>query len=81
MLIIDKNVPIPDVIAKGKGIYPFQEMEIGDSFAIEFENYDQARRKQISLCNSSSRIKRLYGKTFKTYIDYEKKEVRVWRIK
>jgi hypothetical protein len=32
---IDKGIPIPEIVKYGRGgkVYPFEEMEIGDSFA------------------------------------------------
>jgi hypothetical protein len=43
---IEKNVPIPKGYVSRK--YPFKEMEVGDSFAVEEENYNRVRQAAYS---------------------------------
>ena len=43
---IEKNVPIPQGYVSRK--YPFKEMEVGDSFVVEEENYNRVRQAAYS---------------------------------
>lgn len=38
---IDKNVPIPPGAGRKTQIYPFEDMEVGDSFFVAGKNSDQ----------------------------------------
>lgn len=64
---IDKNIPIPNSVNK----YPFQDMEIGDSFYVssittrKFSNYRDTKWTK-------------YGKKFTA--KKENDGVRIWRI-
>lgn len=60
---IDKGIPIP----VGKGRYPFQQMEIGDSFLT-----DSSSRQNIHNC---ARVARVQIKTRATTDG-----LRVWRV-
>lgn len=53
-------------------------MEIGDSFAISFDDKKETRKIQSRIVSACYKIK---GKKFTTRIIYDKKEVRIWRIK
>jgi hypothetical protein len=72
-IVIEKNVPLP---SRGKGMsdYPLDQMEIGDSFAVE-------KSKRNTLQNQ---IKRFYkenpDKLFTSRL-MENTVVRVWRVK
>ena len=83
MLTIDKNIPFPRANMSRKIKYPFDEMEVGDSFAVKFETIEQARRIQVNLNNGTNKCRRLLkqDKEFATHLDREKKEIRIWRIK
>ncbi len=78
MFKIDKDIPIPPKITGIGRIYPFDEMKIGDSFAIPYEDDNDARRKQINV-SANFRYSRLSQKHFTTRKIKEKKEIRVWR--
>lgn len=75
---VEKNIPIPS--KKNRSIYPFQIMEVGDSFLvscinkIELESY----RQRVTLA-----IWRYYKKNndVKFQTKTTDKGVRVWRIK
>jgi len=77
MIKIDKNIPIPSREIK----YPFQDMEVGDSFAIDCEDIKKVRIMQASLIANINRSKYLKEKKFTTRTDGTKMEVRIWRIK
>lgn len=42
-ITIDKGVPLPEGRGKGHTIYPFAEMAIGDSFAVEMAGAERLR--------------------------------------
>ena len=70
MIAIEKNVPIPT--SRARTIYPFHEMNVGDSFVCDRST--QAVRNNI---NSFVRTKSGAGKTFIARQDGAR--VRVWR--
>lgn len=73
---IDKGVEIPGRPANGRGrkaIYPWEEMEVGDSFFIEYEG--DKRRQYASIAGHASKR---YGKKF-TARTFDN-GVRIWRI-
>lgn len=70
MIKIEKNVPIKKMKKESK--YPFEKMDIGDSFEVEFNNvrervkfYELAKRKGISIT-----VRKTSDKT-----------IRIWRVK
>jgi len=74
---IEKGKPIPDDLrihsqhTRGSRLkYPWDTMDIGDSFAIPDDV------KAVSISASASKYGRLHGKKFSV----SKKERRVWRI-
>tara|TARA_Y100000310_G_C20423913_1_gene688032 strand:+ start:192 stop:428 length:237 start_codon:yes stop_codon:yes gene_type:complete len=78
MIRIDKNIAIPD-----KGIhcapkYPFRNMKIGDSFAV---NLDKEPRAYNRLNVAVSTQHRNTNKTYTIRSMKSSNEVRVWRIK
>ena len=82
MYEIDKNIPIPSLAPKGRKqgmasktvLYPFRLMEIGDSFLVPCETFDDARvRNNIRL--SKQNQKSLIKITIRRVAD----GLRVWR--
>jgi hypothetical protein len=67
---IDKNVPIPETSGAG-ALYPFAEMEVGDSFYVEGKTTAQ-------LQNSASHWRKRKGWKFRTRT--EDKGARIWRV-
>jgi hypothetical protein len=65
MFIIEKNVPIPCQ-------YPFEKMEIGDSFLVSPELADNVRR--------SATQRKKFHKDFNYTTKKEGDKIRVWRI-
>ena len=73
MIRIEKNIPIPDV-HRGRGrqpIYPFAQMDVGDSFAAPVAKWNTIRTV------SGQWAKRL-GRQFVTRRDGD--SIRVWRV-
>jgi len=68
---IDKYIEIPENYPKK---YPFEDMDIGDSFRVPWEFAHHARQK-IYLYHSASKLR------FKTKKLYENKNlvIRIWR--
>lgn len=69
---IDKNIPIPTVRRGGYLIYPFSEMEVGDSFFVDDLG------KGTALRNAACNYARRHGKRFT--VQAEKDGLRCWRI-
>lgn len=79
---IDKGIPIPkEGQSRVRKHYPFDQMEVGDSFAVSADGDElTAVRMRVS-----GAISRLYpylerDKKFTVRTIREKNEVRVWRI-
>jgi len=72
---IEKNVPMPkESPNKGRPrIYPFPEMEVGDSFVVEIEDCKLLR-------SAATAYSRKYGGTFTVRTDRKTQEVRCWRM-
>ena len=75
-MMIDKNVPMPKVKAKLK--YPFNEMEVGDSFEIPCTE-ETKKDMQVKIASSSG----AYGRKNKCKFMTRQTDngIRVWRIK
>jgi len=72
MYRIQKNIPIPAKKSAGrKQVYPFEKMEVGDSFAIPLSKAKSAAAIMVKYA------KRTGMKFTKRLLD---KEVRIWRI-
>lgn len=80
---IEKNVPVPVSYTKNNLKYPFDQMEVGDSFFIPFkEGQSNEEKRKITNAVSSScftykRAKKLNDITFATRMT--KEGVRCWR--
>ena len=79
---IDKGIPIPGSIHGGgrkKNKYPFEEMEVGDSFFVKCSK-EKRQNIQATLKNSTQRLPKM---KFTTRFVTEKGRgtgVRIWRI-
>lgn len=69
---IDKNVPMPE--ARNATEYPFEGMEIGDSFFVSGKTSDQ-------LTNAASHWRKKNGWGFSARNISEPKGARIWRTK
>lgn len=70
---IQKNLPMPKPVGAGRPTkYPWNTMEVGDSFALPTLDYNTA----LAYCSGASRR---YKKQFKTR--FYKGEYRIWRTK
>jgi hypothetical protein len=80
---IDKGIPTPEYIHGGgrrKNKYPFEKMEVGDSFFCKCKKED-AQKTQATLKNSSQRLPEM---RFTTKFVVERGRgsgVRIWRVK
>jgi len=80
MFKIEKNIPIPKICRPGRNfIYPFNEMEVGDSFFVPL-NGEKKTAVQASIVNSAARRKEPGGKRFTTRYMAEEDGIRCWRI-
>ena len=85
MIKIEKNVPIPDKCPNDgrgkKSKYPFEKMEVGDSF-LHDEPYSHAA--QTRLHNAARNFKNYHRDKFDwkfTVRKVEGNKIRVWRVK
>lgn len=80
MITIDKNVPVPPPQQedKFKARYPWDVMEVGDSFLVENEEGKTPRQLMQRLSPGASRQNAKTGKKFTLRI--VDGGVRVWRV-
>ena len=69
MIQVDKDIPVPT--RRSRTLYPYEEMEVGDSFFLEDMPLQQ-------VCTSNLRAGKRSGKKFSART--EDGGVRVWRI-
>ena len=74
---IEKDIPIPKIRSNSK--YPFDRMEVGDSFLVEMESYSLSKHSSISSCAISWAIRN--NKDAKFSCRRVKNGIRLWRIK
>lgn len=72
--IIEKGIPLPNPRAPKKMMYPFREMEVGDSFALP-------SKKEGNCRNAANLFCRRNRPTWKFSVNkIDEKEYRCWRI-
>lgn len=73
---IDKDVPMPANAGSKSHVYPFQNMEVGDSFFAAGKTGDQ-------LTNAAAhyRKRNSWGFSCRNTVENEVKGARIWRIK
>ncbi len=82
---IDKGVPILKGSGRrhGENIFPFAEMEVGDSFFVPFKK-DKKQMSQRTSLHTCARLWAQYHKknwTFSTSTLSDENGVRIWRTK
>lgn len=85
---IEKGIPYKRSTRKRgagrKRMYPFDQMEVGDSFFVPLAENKNIRNLQACLCVCSKKEQSRSGKDFKVSIYEDETKglgVRVWRIK
>lgn len=80
---VEKGIPIP--ATKGNQVYPWREMEVGDSFCVLKHTGDnvEMRTKQQMIQNASRsfRKKSKDCKEWQFVTRMTKEELRIWRTK
>lgn len=80
---IEKGVPLPPRrTGAGSGrpaVYPWREMEVGDSFAVPFGDRS-ARKALVSMTRSASDARRRIGGGVRFSCRTEGDCVRIWRV-
>lgn len=72
MIGIDKNIPVPPSRrGSGKSVYPFDKMELGDSFFVP-------KKKQSIMAAYARVVGKRKGMKFITRVEAD--GVRVWRV-
>ncbi len=74
---IEKGIKLP-AAKSGSKKYPFEDMEVGDSFLVPFAGTDVKRRRLQSAILGSCRISRYSGMKFSTRSS--NKGIRCWRV-
>jgi hypothetical protein len=80
MITINKGIPIPTANGGRAITYPFEDMEVGDSFFVEGKTSDQ-------LTNAAAHYRKKNGWGFsarnveESVDDIKKKGARIWRTK
>lgn len=77
MYQIDAKVPAPNAHGKGRSLYPFKTMKVGDSFFVP--NTDKPKSAIVCACNDQRKTRRKYQSAQVTENRIE--GVRIWRMK
>ena len=83
MYQIEKNVPIPHHSGKGgRTKYPFPDMKVGESFAMQYKD-DLQRRTLLQYASSAPKLRGCEGMKFtgRSLTEKGKTVVRIWRVK
>lgn len=75
---IEKGIPLPNKL--NRRIYPFDKMEIGDSFLVKLNTDVKISIQKQKIYLASWRFSQLHPETKFTTASFQN-EVRVWRIK
>lgn len=78
---IEKNVPIPKAGAGRKPKYPFEKMEVGDSFFAKVNGHKSAFTLQNSLLGVGRKFLKENKKGWVLQSAVEGDGVRIWRTK
>ena len=75
MLKVDKNIPIPLPRGKRTSIYPFKEMEVGDSFLVPSSEIEERRRIARSVYSSAHK-----HRPSRFVVRHTNEGIRVWKV-
>lgn len=79
LYIIEKNIPITKGVVN-KVIYPFNQMEVGDSFAINCKSVKEASNQRLKVLNNARKFIVLNNSKMKFGTRLQPNNViRVWR--
>lgn len=83
MYEIEKNVPVPRMSGpRSAPVFPFDKMEIGDSFKIPIKSWEKPRIVQNRLSAAAARWRALPGNAdFLIKTRKDGNAVRCWRVK
>jgi hypothetical protein len=75
---IEKNIPLPAKRSNLRVVYPFSEMEVGDSFIVG----EYSKGKMACVLSSANSWSRYWNKNYQfTARRTEDDKIRIWRIK
>lgn len=78
---IEKGIDSPKNVTKGRAfIYPFRQMEVGDSFLVPFDGIEK-NRVRLRVNGSWQSTKNYHNLDWIITMRCEESGVRVWRIK
>jgi hypothetical protein len=81
-ILIEKNVPKIPRVPPNRVHYPFERMEVGDSFEINRAKYKNMNTLQASLRTSANKFCKRKGLDWKFATSQtSKNSVRIWRVK
>jgi len=72
--LIDSNIPLPSARGMGRRKYPFADLKLGQSFAVDIAD-------RYRLNNSACGFKRAHPEYDFTVRDMKDGTARVWRVK
>lgn len=82
---VEKGIPLPPSQRSIRKKYPWELMEVGDSFKVELSpTHQNTESLQASMMSSARQWKELHGKPdyiFRSAKVDDGKAVRIWRIK
>ena len=77
MYKIDKNIEMPTAL-----LYPFKDMEVGDSFFIEAKDKKEAQSFRLKAMGAARQyVYKSQSKDLKYVTRYVENGIRIWRIK
>lgn len=81
-IVIDEDVPLPEIRMGRLPIYPLGKLKIDNSFAVDWD-----KKKAMSICSCISYYGKRHSKKFQSKVRFEKdsfgkekKVIRIWRI-
>ncbi len=81
MITIDKNIPIPEDKRSRFEEFPYNQMEVGDSFRIEAKDGQTIVSLQSGLSQNAKHWAKKTNSSFLFRTAMEGEGVRIWRIR
>ena len=80
---IEKGIAIPPQTPGRRRIYPFHEMDVGDSFAVSVDAHQSTENKRRVIKACADRLKKTIGMEFecRSVVEDGQRRIRCWRTK
>ena len=76
---IEKGIEVP--FGNRRTVYPFKEMEVGDSFLVTPADYEELRTVARRIPPSANRFGKNHNMKFSIRLMKKENGIRVWRVK